>query len=95
MEHAIRLEYKNKVPPFASTSFVDCGEAKIKLEVKEEETLYEDPLSINMEAENVEKTVKQEIEEESQDKDPLSCEQKSDEELIHTIDIVEHKIKYD
>ena len=52
---------KNSVSPSASTSFVDCGEADIKLEIKEEETLDEDPLSNNMEAENVEETIKQEI----------------------------------
>ena len=40
--------------PSSSTSFVDCGEADIKLEIKEEETIDEDPLSIKMEAENVE-----------------------------------------
>ena len=58
--------------PSASTSFVDCGEAEIKLEIKEEETFDEDPLSINMEAENDEETLKQEIEgEEIEDKDLL------------------------
>ena len=44
----------------------------IKLEIKEEETHDEDPLCFKTEPEN---TVKQELEEESQDKDPLSCEQ--------------------
>ncbi len=49
----------NTVAPSTSTSFVDCGEANIKLEIKEEEeTLDENPLSIKMEAENVEETVK-------------------------------------
>ena len=78
--HLKKLEStKNTVPPSASTSFVDCGEADIKLEIKEEETLDEDPLSINMEAENVEETIKQEIEEEEiEDKD--------------SIDIIQHKI---
>ena len=65
----------------------------IKLEIKEEETHDEDPLSFNTEPENTEETVKQELEEESQDKDPLSCEQDSDEDRINIIDIVEHKIK--
>ena len=87
---------KITVPPSASTSFVDCGEADIKLEIKEEETLDEDPLSINMEAENVEETIKQEIEaEESQDKDSHSCEQNHDANYINSIEIVEHKIEYD
>ena len=58
---------KNTVAPSASTSFVDCDEANIKLEIKEEEeTLDEDPLSIKMEAENAKETIKQEI------ADPLS-----------------------
>ncbi len=44
---------KNTVTPSPSTGFVDCDEANIKLEIKEEkETLDEDPLSIKMEAEN-------------------------------------------
>ena len=68
---------KDTVPPSASTSFVDCVEADIKLEIKEEETLEEDPLSINMEAENIEETIKPELEEEIQNRDPLSCEQNS------------------
>ena len=84
---------KNTVTPSPSTSFVDCGEANIKLEIKEEETLDEDPLSIKMEAENVKETIKQEIEEGIQDKDPLSSEQNSDEDRINNIDIVEHKIE--
>ena len=63
----------NKVRTSTSTSFVDCGEANIKLEIKEEETIDEDPLSINIEAENFEEeSVKQEIEE-GQDRDFLSC----------------------
>ena len=86
----------NTVLPSTSTNFVDCGEAHVKLEIKKEDTLDEDPLSINMEAENVEETIEQEIgEEESQDKDSLSCEQNSDEKMINNIDIVEHKIEYD
>ena len=63
---------KNKVLPSASTSFVDCGEADVKLEIRGEETFDEDPLSINMEAENVKETVNQEIEEECQYKDSIS-----------------------
>ncbi len=35
---------KNIVKPSPSTSFVDCGEADIKIEIKEEETFHEDPL---------------------------------------------------
>ena len=73
VKHLKKLSAKEKVPLSASTSFVDCGEAEIKLEIKEEETLDEVPLSINMEAENVEETIKQEIkEEETLDEDPLS-----------------------
>ena len=71
---------KKTVPPSASTSFVDCGESNIKLEIKEEQTLDEDPLSLKMEAENVKETIKQDI-------------QDSDDERINTLDIVEHKIK--
>jgi len=82
---------KNTVAP-VSASFVDCGDVKIKLELKEEKTLDEDPLSINIEAENVEETIKLELEEEIQHKDPLSCEQNYD-EGIDNIDIVEHKIE--
>ena len=47
-----------------------------------------------MEAGNIEETLKQEIEdEESQDKDSLSCEQNPDEDYINSIDIIEHKIE--
>ena len=86
---------KNTVTPSPSTSFVDCGEANIKQEIKEEEeeTLVDDPLSIKMKAENVEEGVKQEIEEGIQDKDPLSSEQNSDEDRINNIDIMENKIE--
>ena len=52
---------KNTDPSFGCTSFVNCGEDNIKVEIKEEETLDEDPLSIKMEAENVEESIKQEI----------------------------------
>ncbi len=82
---------KHTVP--SSTSFVDCGKADIKFEIKEEETLVEDPLSIKKEAENVEETIKPELEEEIQEKDFLSCEQKYDEDRIDSIDIVQHKIE--
>ena len=82
---------KNTAPLSASTSFVDCGEDNIKLEIKEEETLFEDPLS--MEAENIKETIKQEKNEEIQDNYFLSCEQSPDENIIAAIDIVEHKIK--
>ena len=54
----------NFVTPSASTSFVDCGEANIKMEIKEEETLDEDPISIKIEAESVEVIIKEEIKEE-------------------------------
>ncbi len=124
--HLKKLEStENTVPPSTSTSFVDFGEADVKPEIKEEETLDEetidkDPLSSSIEAENIKETLKQEIteeetldevplsinkedeinedslkqeiEEEIQFLDPLSCEQNSDEDLINTVDIVEHKI---
>ena len=77
----------NKVRTSTSTSFVDCGEANIKIEIiEEEETIDEDPLSIKMEAIIVEETIKHEIEEDIQDKD-------SDDDRINTIDIVHHKIE--
>ena len=80
---------KNTGTPSTSTSFVDCGEANIKLEIKEEEeTLDEDPLSIKMETENVIETIKHEIEEDIEDKN-------YDNDRINTIDIVHHKIEYD
>ena len=64
-EHLKKLEStKNSVPLSTSTSFVDCGEAETKLEIKEEETLDTDPLSINMETESVEEIIKEEIKEE-------------------------------
>ena len=72
----------NTVTPSTSTSFVDCDETNIKLEIKEEETICEDPLSIRMEAENAEETIKQEIEDESQDNDPF---------LENILDIMKHK----
>ncbi len=56
---------KNTFTPSPSTSFVDCGD------IKEEETMDEDPLSIKMEADN-EETIKHEIEEGIQYEDPLS-----------------------
>ena len=62
--HLKKLESKNKDPPPASTSFVDCGEADIKQEIKEEDTLDEDPISVKIEAESVEVIVKEEIKEE-------------------------------
>ncbi len=76
---------KDIVPPSSSTSFVDCDEDNIKIEIKEEETLDEDPLSIKMEAENVEETLKHE-KEDIQDTN-------SDDNRINTIDIVNHKIE--
>ncbi len=63
--HLKKLESdKDKIPHSTSISFVNCFEAEIKLEIKEEETLDEDPLSIMVEAENVEETINQEIGEE-------------------------------
>ena len=62
--HLLNLELKNKVPPSTSTSFVDGCEANVKLEIKEEETLDEDPISIKIEAESVEVIIKEEIKEE-------------------------------
>ena len=53
--------------------------------------MEEDPLSINTEAENLEETIKLEIEEEIQEKDSLTNEQEYD--RINTIDIMEHKIE--
>ena len=44
----------NIVTPPTSTSFDDCDGADIKLEMKEEETLDEDPLSIKLEDEYIE-----------------------------------------
>ena len=48
--HLKRKASGNKDSKSASSSFVDCGKA-IKQEIKDEETLDEDPLSIQMEAE--------------------------------------------
>ena len=67
----------------APTTFFNCGEV-IKEEIKEEEIFDEDPLSIHMKAEKIQKNMKQEIE------DPLSCEQNYDEDRI---DIIHHKIE--
>ena len=64
-EHLRKFEStKNTGPAPVSTSFVDCGEADIKLEIKGEETLDEDPISIKIEAESVEVIIKEEIKEE-------------------------------
>ncbi len=46
-----------------------------------------------MEAENVEDTIKEDLEEGIQHEDPLSCEHYSDEDNINDIDIVDHKIE--
>ena len=80
---------KNTGQHFASTSFVDCVEADVKLEIKEEETLDEDPISINMEAENFEENIKQERGAEMEDTDYLPFKDNSYED----IDVVEHKIE--
>ena len=64
--HLKKLEtIKNTVTPStsASTSFVDCGEADIKLEIKEEETPDEDPLFLKLEAKSMEEIIKEEIKE--------------------------------
>ncbi len=84
---------KNKVTPSTSTSFVDCGEDNVKIEIKEEEveTIDKDPLSIKMDADNVEETIKEELEEEIQQEDPLS--HNSDVNNIDDIDIVYYKIE--
>ena len=47
--HLLNLAFKNTVPFSTTTSFVDCGDADIKLEIKEEATLEENPLSIKIE----------------------------------------------
>ena len=65
------------VPPSVSISFI---EVDVKEEMKEEEIFDEDPLSIQMRADNIEENIKQEIE------DPLSCEQNYDKDRIDTID---------
>ena len=53
----------------------------------------EEPLSIKLDTENVEKEmVKEEIAEGIQDKNYLFYEHYSDEERINKLDIVEHKI---
>ena len=63
-------------------TFFNCRD--IKEEIKEEEIFDEDPLSIHMRAENIQKNMKQEIE------DPLSCEKNYDEDRI---DVIHHKIE--
>ena len=57
--HLKKMESKNVYvgSPSTSTIFVDCSEDSIKLEIQEEETRDEDPLSINMEVENVQETI--------------------------------------
>ena len=60
------IQDNNKVAPSSSPNFGNFLEPDIILEIKEEEAVDEDPLSIKMEAENVKETIKQEIEEESQ-----------------------------
>ena len=61
-EHIKKLEsIKDTDTPFDSTSFVDCGEADIKLETKEE-SFEEDPLFIKLKAENeIEEKIKEKI----------------------------------
>ena len=77
----------NTVPTSVSISLIECKEVYIKEEIKEEEIFEEDPLSIQMRADNIEENIKQEIE------DPLSCQQNYDEDRFDTIDIVHHKIE--
>ncbi len=85
-KHLKKIEsLKDTDHPDASTTFIGCGEANCKPEIKEEETLDEDPLFIKTEAEN-------EKENGIQDKDYLHCEQNSNEVGI---DIVEHEIEVD
>ena len=43
------------------TTFFNCGKVDVMEEIKEEEILEEDPLSIEMETENIEKSIKKEI----------------------------------
>ena len=61
----------------------------LKLEIKEEETFEEDPLFIELDTLNDDGSLKHEIGEEIQNKDPLSYEQNSDEDMINSMDIVE------
>ena len=77
--------YQNKIAN--SICYINCEDVDIKEVIKEEEAFEEDPLSIQLEAENIENYVKQEI------VGPLSCEQNYDEDRINTIDIVHHKIE--
>ena len=63
--HLKKLESThNTASPSASTSFVDCGEADIKLQIKEDETPDEVPLFIKLKAESVDVIIKEEIKEE-------------------------------
>ena len=75
----------NTVPHSVSISLIKCEEVYIKEEIKEEEISDEDPLSIQMRADNIEENIKK-VE------DPLSCQQNYDGDRIDTIDIVHHKI---
>jgi hypothetical protein len=75
--HLKRTASGNKDPQSNPNTFVDCGE-DIKENIKFDETLDVDPLSIQMKVEHILKEeahieIKQEIEEERiHDQDPLS-----------------------
>ncbi len=68
-----------------STSFIDCGKADSKVDIKEEEICYDDPLSVKIEAESDE-----DIEEESLDNDSLSFEWNFQDDI--TSNIVKHEV---
>ena len=68
--HNKSLKHLNKMKSNSNTAptiFFNCGEV-IKEEIKEEEIFDEDPLSIQIKAENIMESIKQETEE------TLSCE---------------------
>ena len=100
--HLIRHKRIHTVTP-TSTSFVDCGETDL-FEIKEEETLDEDPLNCKIEAEN-EVMIKEEIKEEELvsikmeadnvpqtfDEDPLNCKKESENEFMIKEEIQEEE----
>jgi hypothetical protein len=91
IKSAAHLKIRSKDTQSNLESFVDCGEG-IKKEIKVEETLDEDPLSIQIKAEeNIVAQIKEEIDEE----DPLTVLQNSGEEGMNIIDIVHHEIESD
>ncbi len=99
---------KNTVPPSASTSFVDCGEADTSFfvacsEVPKKESFSCDVCFKIFKSKEIlsihkylhpEPKIKLEIkEEEIEDKDSLSFKHNSDEDMVNNIEIVEHKIE--